>query len=228
MNGEDGQAALRERVEELFYEEENPYMKGNVDFLLSKHPDAIREILDACRELEGVSDWLLERVARSGEENGIAMIPDPYVPGKLVSPEGMKKGKLGAPDPFSDISGYEEFLNREKNRTGYEGIPEEKRGKALKMQMEYMDADHCYRTARILGREMMLKEAVFFQNEESGSNGPLIRTMHTFDMAAMKMRVGFEARAAKLKYSKEFTGEKAERALGLMKKKLKEFFKEEE
>ena len=228
QNGENEVVAMREQAEKLFYNKENPYMKENVRFLLEKHPEAMKEILETSKGFEDISDWLVERTVRLGEENGIVMIPDPYIPSKLVSLEGIKKNKLDAPDPFDDIAEYEKFMEKEKNRTGYEGIPQEKMGKVLEMQMQYMDADNYYRAGRAYGREMVLKNTIFFQNEENGFNNPFTKAAHAFDMTVMKLRLDIEMKIAKLKYSKEFIGDKADRVINEMKKNLQELFKEEE
>ena len=96
------------------------------------------------------------------------------------------------------------------------------------MQMQYMDADNYYRTGRAYGREMVLKNTVFFQNEENGFNNPFTKAAHAFDMTVMKLRLDIEMKIAKLKYSKEFIGDKADRVINEMKKNLQELFKEEE
>ncbi|MFA4819270.1 MAG: hypothetical protein WC621_05530 [Patescibacteria group bacterium] len=144
-----------------------------IEKFLDSDPAFLQSILSSTEGLRTVAEKLYERSQKRLEDNDIEIVQSPNYPFQFSTKEGLKRGKLDAPDVFTDPTGYEEFMKEQYEKTSYSGLDEEKSEKMLKSILEMYEAKTYENEAGSAMFTMILDKGMYEENKKDGRSGVL-------------------------------------------------------
>lgn len=223
----DKKTLLREQFENIFEKNTlsslSDIVRKRVEKLLESEPEFLESVLFATKDLRETSEKIVVRAQRRIEESRIELVPnDQYSLGGLSTPEGVKLGKLDAPNIFTDPDGYETFMGEQNEKTPYRGLDEKQREAMLQSMLELGDALR-YRNNAKSHIDNLLRDKIIAQENKERYGGSF-SYLEATSIPIEKTQAEISGKLAKLKYLPGFTADRI-KAIG---EKLKDIFNSKE
>lgn len=184
-----------------------------VDTLERKDPEFLEKAWGSTKDLRETAERLSDRAVERIKKLGIELVRDPGT-GELSTPEGVKGGKLDAPNFLTDPMGYERYMAEQGKKTPFSGLTPEQSAAMLESLNEFWEAKsytheaHNYQFRLLQGRGMI--EEI---REQQGHSDAFSQLQEKLQFPYVMLRAHLAGKLAKLRHAPKFAYDKFKSAV---------------
>lgn len=191
-----------------FYEENSwakyEFVMRAVDMLERKDPEFLEKVWGSTKDLRETAELFSGRAIERIKKFGIELVENPET-GELSTPEGVRGGKLDAPNFLTNPVGYEKYMAEQGKKTPFSGLTPEQSAAMLKSLNEFWEAKsyihkaHDYQFQLLQGRGMI--EEI---KEQQGQNDVFSQLQEKLQFPYVMLRAYLDGKLAKLPHVPKF------------------------